>query len=122
MAEVKNAVQDGARLLDEVEGAGTAEVWTNLCLSQGGEVLATPALFLLGYPSPEDSSTLYVAYAYGDVRSLAGAARFLHGRYKRISFRRGFGVELDEVQAPHVYDYDELMHRLERMAARYERN
>lgn len=116
MAEVMNAVHEGARLLDEVEGAGTSEVWTNMCLEQGGVVIATPWIFLLGYPHPEDEQELYVAYVYGDLALLARLARLGVGlgRFERLSFRRGFRSERPEEER-RVYDFRLFTERLERM-------
>ena len=116
MAEVMNAVHDGARLLDEVEGTGTSEVWTNMCLEQGGLVFALPWIFLLAYPHPEDERELYVAYTYGDVASLARVSRLVYetGRFERLSFRRGFRSERPEEER-RVYDFRLFTERLERM-------
>ncbi|MBR5888898.1 MAG: hypothetical protein IKY92_02510 [Akkermansia sp.] len=120
MAEITgNAVIDGARLLDEVEGEGIAETWLNLCLSQGGWVVAMPWVFIMAYPRPEDERELYVAYAYGDLSGLAWAARmtFASGSFDRLSFRRGFGSGQEEEER-RVYDYAEFMNRMERLARR----
>lgn len=120
MAEMTgNATIDGARLLDEVEGEGTAERWLNLCLAQGGVVFSMPWVLILAYPNPEDERELYVAYAYGDMAGLADAARMAYdsGRFERLSFRRGFGSGRDEVER-RVYDFAVILGRMERLAER----
>lgn len=123
MAEMTgNATIDGALLLDEVEGAGTAEAWLNLCISQGGVVLATPWVFFLAYPQPDAERELYVAYAYGDLRSVGAAGRMCleSGRFDKMSFRRGFGSGRDEEER-RVYNLAELVERTERLAQRVSR-
>ena len=119
MAEVMNATIEGARLLDEVEGEGTAERWLNLCLAQGGVVFAMPWVLILAYPRPEDERELYVAYAYGDMAGLACAARMAYdsGRFDWLSFRRGFGSGRDEEER-RVYGFAEFLGRMERLAGR----
>ena len=122
MAEMTgNATIDGAHLLDEVEGEGTAERWLNLCLAQGGVVFAMPWVLVMAYPKPEDARELYVAYAYGDMAGLAGAARMAYGtgRFERLSFRRGFGSGRDEEER-RVYDFAAFLGRMERLAGRME--
>ena len=122
MAEMTgDATRDGARLLDEVEGTGTAEAWLNLCISQGGVVVATPWVFFLAYPQPEDARELYVAYAYGDLRSVGAVGRLCleSGRFDRMAFRRGFG-KADEEEA-RVYNLAELVERTEGLARRMRR-
>lgn len=116
MAKVMNALHEGARLLDEVEGSGTSEVWMNLCLAQGGVVMASPWIFLLAYPHPEDERELYVAYVYGNVASLAMAARMVYGtgRFERLGFRRGFRAEAPEEER-RVYDFRLFAERLARL-------
>ena len=120
MAEMTgNALIDGARLLDEVEGEGTAENWLNMCIVQGGVVFTTPWVLVLAYPKPEVERELYVAYAYGDIAGLASAARMAYdsGRFDRLSFRRGFGSGRVEAER-RVYDFAEFMNRMERLARR----
>jgi hypothetical protein len=120
MAEITgNATRDGALLLDEVEGGGTAESWMNMCLAQGGVVFAMPWVLVLAYPYHEDARELYVAYAYGDIAGLASAARMAYdsGRFDRLSFRRGFGSGRVEAER-RVYDFTAFLNRMESLARR----
>lgn len=100
-----NATRDGARLLDEVEGDGEAERWTNMCLGNGGIVCATPWLFFLGYPLRDEPHVLYVPYLYGDRRAVADFSMSILrlGTFTHVEFRKNF-LKGDAAEGPWRYD------------------
>lgn len=116
---MSNATQDGARLLDSVMGEGEAEVWTNLCMGNGGVVCCTPWLFFLGYPKEEDERCLYVAFLYGDLQAVAEFSMNIlnSGQFDRVEFRKSFTKRGEAAERPLVYDR-RLVERMYRMAQR----
>lgn len=120
MVPTGNATKDGACLLDEVMGEGQAETWLNLNLMNGGVSVCTPWVFLLAYPKREDARTLYVAYLYGDRRSVADVSKWIleTGLFERVEFRKNF-LKSSRAEGPWVYDR-RLVERLVRMSRKKE--
>ncbi len=117
-----HATRDGARLLDEVEGAGEAEVWMNLVLDMGGVCVCSPWVLFMAYPKEGEPRTLYVPYLYGRLREIAAVSRLCldSGDYDLVEFRKNF-LKGDAAEGPWVYDARRIVERMERMARLQER-
>ena len=100
-----NAFVDGVRLLDEVEGEGTAERWVNMCAANGGIVLCTPWLFFIGFPKRDDERCLYVSYLFGDGKAVADFSVYIldTGLFDRVEFRKNF-LKSARAEGPFLYD------------------
>ncbi len=115
-----NAFIDGVRLLDEVEGEGTAERWTNMCAANGGIVLCTPWLYFIGFPKRGDERCLYVSYLYGTGKAVADFSVYIldTGLFDRVEFRKNF-LKGDSAEGPFMYD-GKFVRRLARILSRKE--
>lgn len=104
-----HATRDGARLLDEVEGEGEAERWMNMCLGNAGVVVATPWLFLLGFPKRDEPDVLYVSYLYGTRAAVAefGLQVKRSGQFRFVEFRKNF-LKGERAEGPFRYGMDFL--------------
>lgn len=117
-----NATRDGARLLDEVEGEGEAEVWMNMVLDLGGICVCSPWCFFLAYPKEGEPRTLYVPYLYGRLAQVAAVSRLCldSGDFDRVEFRKNF-LKGDAAEGPWVYDARRFVERMERLVRIQER-